>query len=166
MSTVSAYDQAFFNTLMVTGVIFILAQLALGWAIFKYRSNGGRAAYSHGNNKLEILWTSAAALLFVGAGADGHQHLGRPSTLDRPLPPTRSASRCSASSSPGPSATPASTANSGRPTIKLINDAAGNPFGVSTTPIRTARTISSLRSSTCRPASHVVLMLKSPRCHS
>src|SRR5258708_5850304 len=62
----AAYDQQFSLTLMVTGVIFFIAQMALGWAIFRYRSNGRKVEFSHGNNKLEALWTSAAAILFVG----------------------------------------------------------------------------------------------------
>src|ERR1019366_7237219 len=31
-----AYDEQFMRTLMVTGVIFVLAQFALGWVIFRF----------------------------------------------------------------------------------------------------------------------------------
>ena len=61
-----AYDAQFMRTLVVVGIIFFLAQFALGYAIVKFRDNGGRAGYSHGNNKLETLWTSATAVLFLG----------------------------------------------------------------------------------------------------
>ena len=61
-----AYDQQFTITLVVTGVIFFLAQMALGWVIFKFKDDGKRANYSHGNNKLEAIWTSATAVLFIG----------------------------------------------------------------------------------------------------
>src|SRR6266536_4491747 len=61
-----AYDLQFSRTLLVTGIVFFLAQIALGSAIFRFRDDGGRANYSHGNNKLEVLWTSATAILFVG----------------------------------------------------------------------------------------------------
>ena len=61
-----AYDEQFMRTLMVTGVIFVLAQFALGWVIFKFRDDGRRASYNHGNNRLETIWTSATALLFLG----------------------------------------------------------------------------------------------------
>src|SRR5258708_2272445 len=61
-----AYDEQFMRTLVVVGAIFILAQFALGYAIFKFKNDGTRAGYSHGNNKLETLWTSATALLFIG----------------------------------------------------------------------------------------------------
>ena len=61
-----AYDEQFMRTLIVTGLIFFLAQFALGWVIFKFRDDGRRASYSHGNDKLETVWTSATALLFLG----------------------------------------------------------------------------------------------------
>src|SRR2546422_7778372 len=50
-----AYDAQFTATLIVTGIIFFAAQMALGYAIFKYRASGRRVEYSHGNNKLEVL---------------------------------------------------------------------------------------------------------------
>ena len=62
----AAYDDQFMRTLVVTGIIFILAQFALGWVIFKFRDDGRRAEHFHGNNKLETLWTSATAVLFIG----------------------------------------------------------------------------------------------------
>ncbi len=54
------------RTLVVVGIIFFLAQFALGYVIVRFRNDGGRATYSHGNNKLETLWTSATAMLFLG----------------------------------------------------------------------------------------------------
>lgn len=61
-----AYDQHFLLTLAICGVIFIAAQLALAYTIFRYRRHSGPSQYSHGNNKLEVLWTSAAAVIFLG----------------------------------------------------------------------------------------------------
>src|ERR1700739_131693 len=61
-----AYDDQFGRTLVGVGIIFILAQFALGYVIFKFKRDVGRADYSHGNNRLETLWTSATALLFIG----------------------------------------------------------------------------------------------------
>src|SRR5262245_21941232 len=60
------YDAQFMRTLWVVGIIFFLAQFALGYVIVKFKDDGRRAGYSHGNNKLEALWTSAAAVLFIG----------------------------------------------------------------------------------------------------
>jgi heme/copper-type cytochrome/quinol oxidase subunit 2 len=53
-------------TFIVTGVIFVLAHIALGLAVFKFGTSGGRADSVHGNNRMELLWTSAATVLFVG----------------------------------------------------------------------------------------------------
>jgi cytochrome c oxidase subunit 2 len=70
----AAYDEQFMLTLVVTGIIFFFAQLGLCYAVFRYRDQGGRAHYSHGNTKMEIIWTSATAVLFVGLVLVG-QHI-------------------------------------------------------------------------------------------
>ena len=58
-------DGQFVVTLVVTGIVFILAQAGLGWVVFRYRgASRTRAVYSHGNNKLEVLWTSLTAIVF------------------------------------------------------------------------------------------------------
>jgi cytochrome c oxidase subunit 2 len=62
----AAYDRHFMLTLVITGIIFFFAQLGLAFAVFRYRDQGRKAHYSHGNNKLEVLWTAAAGILFVG----------------------------------------------------------------------------------------------------
>ncbi|MBI3895787.1 MAG: cytochrome c oxidase subunit II [Acidobacteria bacterium] len=61
-----AYDQHFMLTLVICGIIFFLAQLGLAYAIFRYRDRGQKVHYSHGNNTLEAIWTSATAVLFIG----------------------------------------------------------------------------------------------------
>lgn len=61
-----AYDEQFTATLVVTGIIFTLAQAALGYVVFKFKDDGKRAAYSHGNSKMEAIWIGATAVLFVG----------------------------------------------------------------------------------------------------
>jgi len=69
-----AYDKHFVLTMQLCGVIFVAAQLALAYTVFRYRGRGGRAHYSHGNNALEAVWTSAAGILFVGLVLVG-QHI-------------------------------------------------------------------------------------------
>ncbi len=60
-----AVDRQFVITLAVTGVIFIVAQLSLGYLIVKYRDRpGAKARYSHGNDRLEVVWTVATTILF------------------------------------------------------------------------------------------------------
>jgi len=66
-----AYDHQFMMTLMMTGVVFFLAQLGLAFAVFRYRDRGQRASYSHGNNTLEALWTTVTAVVFVGIAVMG-----------------------------------------------------------------------------------------------
>ena len=61
-------------TMIITGIIFVAAQLALAYTVFRYRTHAGKAHYSHGNNKLEAVWTSAAGVLFVGLVVIG-QHI-------------------------------------------------------------------------------------------
>jgi len=61
-------DSQFSRTLVITGIVFILAQLGLAWVVFRYRGKGKRAAYSEGNTAMEVVWTSATVILFVGLG--------------------------------------------------------------------------------------------------
>jgi cytochrome c oxidase subunit 2 len=62
-----AYDQQFLLTIIVVGVAFAIAQVALGYAVWRFRDTGGgtRAVYSHGNNRLEIIWTVVTAVVFI-----------------------------------------------------------------------------------------------------
>ena len=63
-----AYDQQFLLTIIVVGVAFAIAQVALGYAVWRFRDTGEgtRAVYSHGNNRLEIDWTIVTAVIFIG----------------------------------------------------------------------------------------------------
>jgi len=62
-----AYDQQFLLTIVVVGVAFVAAQVALGVAVWRYADTGqgARAVYSHGNNRMEILWTAITAAIFI-----------------------------------------------------------------------------------------------------
>jgi cytochrome c oxidase subunit 2 len=125
------YDLHFLSTLLVTGIIFFAAQIALGWVIVRYRDRGQKAVYSHGNNKLEVLWTSAAAVLFIGAVLASTQifaevHLAPPP--ENPMRVEVLAKQFAWSFRyPGPDG------KFGRTELKLMNDAAGNPFGLDDT---------------------------------
>ena len=60
-------DAQFFVTLVVTGVVFVLAQGLLGLFIFKYRERPGqRARYVHGNNLVEVGGAVVIGVIFVG----------------------------------------------------------------------------------------------------
>lgn len=64
-------DRQYDLTLYVTGAAFILAQLGLAYAVFRFRDRGQKASFIRGNVALEILWTSVTLLAFVGLGIFG-----------------------------------------------------------------------------------------------
>ena len=60
-------DAQYNLTLWVTGVIFLLAQVALGYAVFKFGAKrSAPAAHTRGSDRWELLWTIATTVLFVG----------------------------------------------------------------------------------------------------
>ena len=62
-----AYDQQFLLTIIVVGVAFAVAQVALGIAVWRFADTGQgtRAVYTHGSNRMEILWTAITATIFI-----------------------------------------------------------------------------------------------------
>jgi len=66
-------DHQFALTFILMGIIFVAAQAGLGWVVWKYRDQGSasRVDYSHGNTKLEVVWTTLTAILFVGLNLMG-----------------------------------------------------------------------------------------------
>ena len=61
-------DHHFTTTYILMGIVFVAAQLALGFFVWKYREGGSpsKVHYSHGNTGLEIVWTLLTTVLFVG----------------------------------------------------------------------------------------------------
>ncbi|HEV2387081.1 MAG TPA: cytochrome c oxidase subunit II [Candidatus Acidoferrales bacterium] len=69
ITTVGNWIDSQYNlTLWIMGIIFILAQLALGWLVFRYRDRGQRARFVRGSHTLEVIWTTATLVLFVALG--------------------------------------------------------------------------------------------------
>src|SRR6185503_5279295 len=69
-----ALDRQFLITIVVVGISFTAAQVGLGWMVWKYRDTGSssdRATYSHGSNRLEVLWTVITAVVFISLGVMG-----------------------------------------------------------------------------------------------
>jgi cytochrome c oxidase subunit 2 len=62
-------DGLFYFILWLTGVIFVITEVALFWFLWRYDSHGRSNAvkYTHGSHALEIVWTiiPAAVLLFI-----------------------------------------------------------------------------------------------------
>lgn len=55
---------------VLTLVVFIAVQSVYLYFLIKYRRRKGqKATYSHGNNALEIIWTTAPTLVFLGLAA-------------------------------------------------------------------------------------------------
>jgi cytochrome c oxidase subunit 2 len=62
-------DHHFTTTFILMGIVFVAAQVALGYLVWHYRDRGlssSKVAYSHGNTTLEIVWTVLTTFLFVG----------------------------------------------------------------------------------------------------
>ncbi len=51
----------------LTAAVFVLTQVVYIYYLVKYRKRpGSKAHYSHGNNKLEIIWTAIPTAIFLG----------------------------------------------------------------------------------------------------
>jgi cytochrome c oxidase subunit II len=73
-STSAAFiDNQFALTYVLMGIVFVAAQGALGLFVWQYRdrADARKVEYSHGNTKLEVLWTVLTAVLFVGLNLMG-----------------------------------------------------------------------------------------------
>ena len=69
-----ALDRQFLITIIVVGIAFVAAQIGLGWMVWKYRDTGkagDRALYTHGSNRLEVVWTVITAVVFIGLAVMG-----------------------------------------------------------------------------------------------
>ena len=66
-------DGQFALTYVLMGIVFVAAQCALGYLVWKYRErpNSGPVVYSHGNTRLELIWTTLTAILFIGLNLMG-----------------------------------------------------------------------------------------------
>ncbi len=65
-------DRMLYATIIITGIVFFLTQIALFWFAYKYQESDTRKAfyYPH-NNKLELIWTVIPAItltILVGFG--------------------------------------------------------------------------------------------------
>jgi len=60
-------------TFVLMGIVFLAAQLSLGYIVWRYQQKPSSppVLYSHGNTKLEIIWTVLTTILFVGLNLMG-----------------------------------------------------------------------------------------------
>ncbi len=61
-------DGQFKLTFIIMGIVFLAAQLSLGYIVWRYRQTpkSPPVAYTHGNTTMEIMWTVLTAILFIG----------------------------------------------------------------------------------------------------
>jgi cytochrome c oxidase subunit 2 len=60
-------DQLTYFIYYLTGAVFILTQVVYIYFLIKYRAKRGvRATYSHGDNRLELVWTAIPTAIFLG----------------------------------------------------------------------------------------------------
>jgi cytochrome c oxidase subunit 2 len=66
-------DHQFALTYVIMGIVFLAAQLSLGYIVWRYRETAKSppVQYSHGNTTLEITWTALTAVLFIGLNLMG-----------------------------------------------------------------------------------------------
>ena len=122
------FDDNFTLTLAITGVIFLAAQFALGYVILRYRNQNRQATGAEGNNKLEFIWTAAAAILFVGLTILSSRiwagvHLDKPASDALKI-------ECLGKQFAWSFRYPGPDGKFGRTDIRQINDSTGNPFGI------------------------------------
>ena len=59
-------DTMLYITIAITGVVFVLTQIALFWFAFKYQEKENRKAYYYPhNNRLELIWTVVPAIVLT-----------------------------------------------------------------------------------------------------
>lgn len=123
-----AYDEQFQFTLWVTGLIFFGAQILLAFVIVRYRQSSRPALYTHGNGKVETIWTIATALIFMGLALSGTRIWAgihsTPPPVDAETVEVYAQQFAWSFRYPGPDG------KFGRTDIRLINDASQNPVGL------------------------------------
>ena len=95
-------DSQFRVTYIAMGIVFVAAQVALGLFAWKYRDQGkATAQYSHGNIRLEAVWTVLTAILFIGLNLMG-QHIWSQARFQGPAPGALPAPRRARLGGPAP----------------------------------------------------------------
>ncbi|MBI2689639.1 MAG: cytochrome c oxidase subunit II [Acidobacteria bacterium] len=123
-----AYDAHFVVTLWIVGCIFVFAQGLLAWVVFRYRDRGQAPEAHEGSGKLEVIWTSATAVLFIGLAFAGqgiwagiHLEASNPHALHVEVLAKQFAWSYRYAGPDG---------IFGRVDIRQIDDSAGNAFGI------------------------------------
>ena len=70
----AAIDRQLVLTLIIAGIAFFLAQVSLGYLICRFRAKSGqRASYWHESSRMEAVWTTGTAIVFIGLSLSGNR---------------------------------------------------------------------------------------------
>ena len=62
----SKVDGLFYLILAITGVTYLAVEAVLVWAMWKFVARtGAKSSYSHGNHKLEMIWTAVPSVILL-----------------------------------------------------------------------------------------------------
>jgi cytochrome c oxidase subunit II len=124
----AAIDDELVTTLIIAGVVFFLAQVGLGYFIWKFRGQGGKASYWHENSALEFTWTAITLVIFVGLGVQGNRIWAQ--YFQAPVPAGAVMVELTAQQFAWNIRYPGADGVMGRTNSALIDDAAGNYIGL------------------------------------
>jgi cytochrome c oxidase subunit 2 len=129
----NAHDVQFVRTFAAAALIFFTAQFALGAIVWRYRSSTatGPAKAAGKGSRLELFWTAATAVLFLGLLALGAKTWA--GVQFTPPPPDAEPIDVLAKQFAWNFRYSGPDNRFGRVDIRRINDAAGNPFGLDDT---------------------------------
>lgn len=125
-----AHDLQFGRTLIAAAIIFIAAQCALAWAVWRYRwpASFRTEASGPGSQRVEIYSILATAVVFLGLlGLGTRTWAGVQFT---PAPPNAEPVEVLARQFAWSFRYPGPDGRFGRTDLRLINEAASNPFGL------------------------------------
>ncbi len=119
-------DQLTYFIYYLTGGVFILTQVVYIYFLIRYRARRGvRAIYSHGDNRLEVVWTAIPTAIFIGLwGYSNHLWVD---VIHREPPADAIEIAVTAYQFGFTFQYPGPTGKLGRSDVKLIS--ADNPFG-------------------------------------
>jgi cytochrome c oxidase subunit 2 len=125
-------DAQFDRTLIVVGIAFTAAQVALGYFVFRYTSSRkGEAVYTHGSSKLEATWTIITAVVFVSLSLLGQKVWAELHFRD--APPDAINIEVTSQQFAWNFRYPGPDGQFGRTNPRLVDDSAGNPLGIDDT---------------------------------
>jgi len=122
-------DNQLVLTLAIAGTVFFLAQIGLGYFIWRFRARGEeRASYWHENSTLEFTWTVITAVIFIGLAVQGNRIWAK--YFLTPAPPGAIEVELTAQQFAWNIRYPGADGVFGRTRSELIDDASGNYIGL------------------------------------